>query len=133
MFSHNPPSPWFGLIRTRLTLWIIIILAVGLLVLIGTTLTIAHQLLNNLNEKRLQQNVSSLSVALAQEPGLSPTLVQSQLNAFSSSEIYLQYQNQQGKLIASSTNLGRKVFPLTQVRSAIVAGRFASLTIDQTS
>ena len=133
MSTHNRLTHWFGLIRTRLTLWIIIILAVGLLVFIGTTLIIAHQLLNNLNEKRLQQNVSSLSVALAQEPGLSPPLVQSQLNAFSSSEIYLQYQNQQGKPIASSTNLGRKVFPLMQLRPAIVAGRFASLTIDQTS
>jgi signal transduction histidine kinase len=58
--------------------------------------------------------------------------VQSQLNAFSSSEIYLQYQNQQGKLIANSTNLGRNVFPLTQLRSAIATGRFASLTIDRT-
>jgi hypothetical protein len=79
MSTHNRLAHWFGLIRTRLTLWIIIILAVGLLLFIGTTLIIAHQLLNNLNEKRLQQNVSSLSVALAQEPGLSPTLVQSQL------------------------------------------------------
>src|SRR5258708_6612933 len=132
MSTHNRLTHWFGLIRTRLTLWIIIILAVGLLVFIGTKLIIAHQLLNPLNEKRLQQNVSSLSVALAQEPGLSPTLVQSQLNAFSSSEIYFQYQNQQGKPIASSTNLGRNVFPLTQLRSAIAAGRFASLTIDRT-
>jgi two-component system OmpR family sensor kinase len=132
MSTHNRLAHWFGLIRTRLTLWIIIILAVGFLVFIVTTLIIAHQLLNNLNEKRLQQNVSSLSVALAQEPGLSPPLVQSQLNAFSSSEIYLQYQNQQGKPIASSTNLGRNVFPLTQLQSAIAAGRFASLTIDRT-
>ncbi len=132
MSTHNRLAHWFGLIRTRLTLWIIIILAVGFLVFIVTTLIIAHQLLNNLNEKRLQQNVSSLSVALAQEPGLSPPLAQSQLNAFSSSEIYLQYQNQQGKPIASSTNLGRNVFPLTQLRSAIAASRFASLTIDRT-
>jgi two-component system OmpR family sensor kinase len=132
MSTHNRLAHWFGLIRTRLTLWIIIILAVGLLVFIGTTLIIAHQLLNNLNEKRLQQNVSSLSVALAQEPGLSSPLVQSQLNAFSSSEISLQYQDRQGKPIASSTNLGRNVFPLTQLRSAIAAGRFTSLTIDRT-
>src|SRR5258708_367498 len=122
----NRLAHWYSLIRTRLTLWIIVILAVGLLAFIVTTLIIAHQLLNNLNEKRLQQNVISLSSALAQEPGLSSTLVQSQLNAFSSSEISLQYQDQQGKLIASSTNLGRKVFPLTQLRQTIVAGRFAS-------
>ena len=131
MAIHNRFAHWFSLIRTRLTLWIILILAVGLLLFIGTTLIIAHQLLNNLNEKRLRQNVSSLSVALAQEPGLSPPLVQSQLNAFSS-EIYLQYQDRQGKPIASSTNLGRNVFPLTQLQSAIAAGRFASLTIDRT-
>ncbi|MDQ2714508.1 MAG: HAMP domain-containing histidine kinase [Chloroflexota bacterium] len=132
MAPHNHFARWFGLIRTRLTLWIIIILVVGLLVFIGTTLIIAHQLLNNLNEKRLQQNVRSLSVVLAQEPGLSPSLVQSQLNAFSSSEISLQYQDQQGKPLASSTNLGRTVFPLTQLQSAIAGGRFASLTIGQT-
>jgi two-component system, OmpR family, sensor kinase len=131
MTTHNRFAHWFGLIRTRLTFWIIIILVVGLLVFIGTTLIIAHQLLHNLNEKRLQQNVRSLSVALAQEPRLSPLLMQSQLNAFSSSEIYLQYQNQQGKPIASSTNLGRNVFPLTQLQSAIAEGRFASLTLDR--
>src|ERR1700694_781368 len=62
MSKHNRLAHCFGLIRTRLTLWIIIILAVGLLVFIGTTLIIAHQLLNNLNEKRLQQNVSSLTI-----------------------------------------------------------------------
>jgi two-component system, OmpR family, sensor kinase len=133
MATQNRFGHWFGLIRTRLTLWIIVILAGGLLVFIGTTLIIAHQLLNNLNERRLQQNVSALSVALAQEPGLSPPLVQSQLNAFSSSEIYLQYQNQQGKPIASSTTLGRTVFPLTHLQSAIAAGRFASFTINRTS
>ncbi len=133
MATHHRFAHWFGLIRTRLTLWIIIILAVGLLAFIGTTLIIAHQLLTNLNEKRLQQNVSALSLALAQESGLSPPLVQSQLNAFSSSEISLQYQDQQGKPIASSTNLGRTVFPLTQLKPAIAAGRFTSLTIDRTS
>jgi two-component system, OmpR family, sensor kinase len=130
---HNRLAHWSGLIRTRLTLWIISMLAVGLLVFIGTTLIIAHQLLNNLNEKRLQQNVHSLSAALAQEPGLSPPLVQSQLNAFSSSEILLQYQDRHGTLIASSTNLGSIVLPLAQLRAAITAGRFASLTIDRTS
>lgn len=132
MSTRTRLAHWFGLIRTRLTLWIITILAVGLLVFIGTTLIIARQLLNNFGEKRLQQSVSSLSVALAQEPGLSPTLVQSQLNAFSSSEIFLQYQDRQGKPIASSTNLGRNVFPLAPLRPAIAAGRFASLTIDRT-
>jgi Histidine kinase-, DNA gyrase B-, and HSP90-like ATPase len=65
-FSH-----WFSLIRTRLTLWIIVILVVGLLAFIVTTLVIARQLLNNLDEKRLQQNVSSqsgmgLGLAIAQ-------------------------------------------------------------------
>src|SRR5258708_36030991 len=109
MSTHNRLAHWFGLIRTRLTLWIIIILAVGLLVFIGTTLIMAHQLLNTLNEKRLQQNVRSLSVALAQSPGLSPTLVQGQLNAFSSSEIYFQYRNQHAKPMASSTNVGSNV------------------------
>lgn len=132
MSKHNRLARWFSLIRTRLTLWIIVILAVGLLAFIVTTLTIAHQLLNNLDAKHLQQNVTSLSAALAQEPQLSPTLAQSQLNAFSSSDIYLQYQNPQGQPIASSTNLGRNVFPLAQMQSAIITGHFASITFGHT-
>ena len=56
MATHSRFARWFGLSRTRLTRWIIVILTVGLLAYIGTTLIIAHQLLNNLNEKRLQQN-----------------------------------------------------------------------------
>jgi signal transduction histidine kinase len=133
MSLHKRLAHWFSLIRTRLTLWILVILVVGLLAFIGTTLAIAHQLLNNLNKNRLRQNVNSLSVALAQEPGLSPTLVQSQLNAFSSTEIYLQYQNQQGEPIASSANLGGRIFPLAQLRPSIVAGHLASITLDHTS
>ena len=133
MSTRSRLAHWFSLIRTRMTLWILLILAVGLLVFISTTLLIAHQLLNTLNEKRLQQSVSSLSSALAQEPGSSSPLIQSQLNAFSSSEVYLQCQNQQGMPIASSTNLGRNVFPLPQLRSAIAANHFASLTLNQRS
>jgi signal transduction histidine kinase len=133
MRKHYRLSHWFSLIRTRLTLWILAILVVGLLAFIFATLLIAHQLLDNLNQKRLQQSVSSLSVALAQEPGLSTSQVQSQLNAFNVAEIYLQYQDQQGKPIASSTNMGRRVFPLTRVRPAIMAGRLDSINLDHTS
>ncbi len=89
--------------------------------------------MNNLNEKRLQQSVSSLSIALAQEPGLSATQVQSQLNTFNTAEIYLQYQDQQGKPIASSTNMGKRIFPLAQVSPAIAAGRLDTIIIDHSS
>lgn len=123
-------SRWLSLIRTRLTLWIITILAVGLLAFILTTLLIARQLLNNLDDKRLQQNSSALSTALTLEPVLSSAQMDSQLNAFSSEEFYLQYQDQQGKPIASSTNLGRRVFPFTQLRPSIATGRLYSLTMD---
>ena len=133
MVRHKRLSHWFGLIRTRLTLWIIAILVVGLLAFIVATLLIAHQLLDNLNQKRLQQSVSSLSVVLAQEPGFSTALVQSQLNAFNTTDVYLQYQDRRGKPIASSTNMGRRVFPLAQVRPAIVAGRLDSIIVDHTS
>src|SRR2546421_6139077 len=111
--------PWLSLIRTRLTLWIIVILAIGLLAFIVTTLVIARQLLNNSDEKRLEQNISALSTALALEPVLSSAQLESQLNAFSSDEFYLQYQDQQGKPVASSTNLGWRVFPLVQLRPTI--------------
>jgi signal transduction histidine kinase len=53
------------------------------------------------------------------------------LNAFSSADVYLQYLDPQGKPIASSANLGETVFPLAQLRSAIDANRFASLTVNR--
>ncbi len=129
----NRLSHWFSLIRTRLTLWIIAILLVGLLAFIITTLLIAYQLLDNLNQKRLQQSVSSLSVILAQEPSLNTAQMQSQLDAFNTTGISLQYQDQQGKPIVSSTNMGRRVFPLAQVRPALASGHLGFISIDHTS
>jgi two-component system OmpR family sensor kinase len=131
MAHHS--SHWSSLIRTRLTFWIITMLALGLLAFVVTTLLIAHQLLNTLNEKRLQQSVVSLSVVLAQEPEFRPTLVKNQLDAFSSTEVYLQYLDQQGQPVANSTNLGKKIFPLVQVLPAINAGSLTSITLDHTS
>src|SRR5207302_8591001 len=84
---------WLSLIRTRLTLWLIVILAVGMLAFVLTTLLAAHTILQNLNEERLRQSVSSLSDALAQEPAANFSLVRNQLDAFSTPEIYLQYQS----------------------------------------
>ncbi len=56
----------FSLIRTRLTLWIVTILVVGMLTFVLTTLVVANTLLQRQNEVRLQQTVLSLSTALAQ-------------------------------------------------------------------
>jgi two-component system OmpR family sensor kinase len=120
---------WLSLIRTRLTLWIIVILAVGMFAFVVTTLLIANSLLQNLNEKRLRQNVASLSVVLAQESGTSFALISDQLNAFSVSEIYLQYQDQQGKPLASSRNLGKVILPLSQLRRVIATNTVQSTTI----
>ena len=132
VLSHHG-SHWLSLIRTRLTLWIIAMLAVGLLAFILTTLLIAQQLLNNSDETRLQQNINALSTALTLEPVLNSVQLESQLNAFSSDEFYLQYQDQQGRPIASSTNLGRRVFPLAQLRSTIATAGLSSLTMENTS
>jgi two-component system OmpR family sensor kinase len=127
-FSH-----WLSLIRTRLTLWIIVMMAVGLLAFIGTTLVIAQHLLTNLDEKRLLQNSNALSTALVLEPELSPAQMQKQLNAFSTNDISLQYQDPQGRPIASSTNLGKRVLPLIQPRPSLVAGHPSTVLIDHTS
>ncbi len=121
---------WLSLIRTRLTLWLIVILAVGMLAFVLTTFLAAHTILQNLNEERLRQSVSSLSEALAQEPGANFSLVRNQLDAFSKPEIYLQYQSQQGTPIASSRNMGRLILPLSQLRPAIAADRVASITFE---
>lgn len=133
MARNTRLSHWFSLIRTRMTLWIMSILVLGLLAFVVTTLLIAHQLLNNLNEKRLQQSINSLSIVLAQEPEFRSALVQSQFNAFSSSEVYLQYQDPRGKPIASSTNLGAKIFPLALLHPAIDTGRVEYIMVDHTS
>jgi len=122
-----------SLIRTRLTLWIVTILAIGMLTFVLTTLFIANTLLQRLNEVRLQQTVLSLSMALAQEPDATLSSVRSELDAFSIPENYLQYQNQQGVPLASSSNMGRLVLPLSQLRPAIAANRVAVLTFHTTS
>jgi two-component system, OmpR family, sensor kinase len=124
---------WFSLIRTRLTLWIIIILAVGLLAFTVTTLVIAQQVVNGVDTKRSQQDAIYLSATLTLEPKLSSTQIESLLNTFSANDIYLQYQNQQGKPIASSTNMGRIVFPLAQLHPPLVTGHRYYLTMDHTS
>ena len=121
---------WLSLIRTRLTLWLMVILAVGMLAFVLTTLLAAQTILRNLNEERLRQSVTSLSEALAQEPAANFSLVRNQLDAFSTPEIYLQYQSQQGTPIASSRNMGRLILPLSQLRPAIAADRVASTTFE---
>ncbi len=126
-------SHWLSLIRTRLTLWIIIIMAIGLLAFIGTTLLIAQHLLTNLNEKRLVQNSNALSTALELEPEPSTAQMRNQLNAFSTDTLYLQYQNQQGKPIASSTNLDENVFPPVHPRPSLVTGHPFTLLVGNTS
>lgn len=124
---------WLSLIRTRLTLSILVILAISMLTFVLTTLIIAHSLLQNLDEKRLRQNVSSLSVVLAQESKTSTSLMSDQLNAFSSSDVYLQYQDQQGKPLASSRNLGKLILPLSQLRHALATNTVQSTTIGNSS
>jgi signal transduction histidine kinase len=121
---------WLSLIRTRLTLWLIVILAVGMLAFVLTTLLAAQTIVRNNNEERLRQTVTSLSDALAQEPAANFSLVRNQLDAFSTPEIYLQYQSQQGTPIASSRNMGGLILPLSQLRPAIAADRVASITFE---
>ena len=121
---------WLSLIRTRLTLWLIVILAVGMLAFVLTTLLAAQTIVQNNTEERLRQSVTSLADALAQEPTANFALVRNQLDAFSTPEIYLQYQSQQGTPIASSRNMGRLILPLSQLRPAIAADRVFSTTFE---
>ena len=132
--THGKPRLLrFSLIRTRLTLWIVTILVVGILTFVLTTLIVANTLLQRQNEVRLQQTVLSLSTALAQEPGVNLSSVHSELDAFGTPENYLQYQNQQGVPIASSSNMGSLVLPLSQLRPAITANRVDVLVFHTTS
>ena len=130
MSRNKRLAHWFSLIRTRLTLWIIVMLAVGLLAFVVTTLLIAQGLLDHLDQKRLQQSVTALAVGLNQQPQLSPTQVRSQLDAFSVDENYFQYQDAQGNPIASSTSLGSRVLPRAELKNAITSGQLVFLTLD---
>ncbi len=123
----------FSLIRTRLTLWIVTIVVVGMLTFVLTTFVVANTILQRQNEVRLQQTVLALSTALAQEPDVNLSSVRSELDAFGTPENYLQYQNQQGVPIASSSNMGRQVLPLSQLRPAITANRVDVLVFQSTS
>ncbi|TMB86419.1 MAG: HAMP domain-containing protein, partial [Chloroflexi bacterium] len=123
----------FSLIRTRLTLWIVTIVVVGMLAFVLTTFVVANTLLQRQNEVRLQQTVLALSTALAQEPDVNLSSVRRELDAFGTPENYLQYQNQQGVPIASSSNMGRQVLPLSQLRPAITANRVDVLVFQSTS
>ncbi len=132
--THGKPRLLrFSLIRTRLTLWIVAILVVGMLAFVLTTFVVANTLLQRQNEVRLQQTVLALSTALAQEPDVNLSSVRRELDAFGTPENYLQYQNQQGVPIASSSNMGRQVLPLSQLRPAITANRVDVLVFQSTS
>ena len=71
----------FSLIRTRLTLWIVTIVVVGMLAFVLTTFVVANTLLQRQNEVRLQQTVLALSTALAQEPDANLSSVRRELDA----------------------------------------------------
>ena len=128
MLAQHGFTRRISLIHTRLTLWIITILASGLLLFVLTTFLIAHFLLISVTQERLQQNVVSLADAIEQEPATNFTLIHNQLNAFSSTDAYLQYQDLQGRPIASSNNMGKLILPLAQLKSAIQANRITKDT-----
>src|SRR5260370_3752549 len=121
---------WRSLIRTRLTLWVMVILTVGMLAFVLTTLLAAQTIVRNNDEERLRESVTSLSEALAQEPTANFALVRNQLDVFSTPEIYVQYQSQQGTPIASSRNMGKLILPLSQLWPAMAADRVASITFE---
>ena len=120
--------PQFTLIRTRLTLWIVLILAVSMLAFVLTTLLIAQTLLLQQNSNRLRQNVTALAVALAQEPNAPLSSVHEQLEAFSASEVTLQYQNPEGVPLTGTADLGKHILPLARLRTAIAEDRVVTLT-----
>lgn len=126
-------APQFNLIRSRLTLGIVLILAAGMLAFVLATLALAQSLLQKQNDTRLRQTVTALTSVFAQEPTAPPMVLREQLAAFSSAETYLQYQNAQGIPIASSENMGELVFPLTQLHIAIEKDTFATLPFQSTT
>ena len=133
MSTRKRLAHWFSLIRTRLTLWIITLLAVGLLAFIITTLVISQHVVDSVDTKRSQQDVRYLAATIVLKPELSPAQLESLFNVFSSNDMYLQYQNLQGQPIASSTNMGRMVFPLAPLHLPIVTGHRYYLTANNRS
>lgn len=126
-------APPFSLIRTRLTFWIALIFAVGMLAFVLTTLFVAQSLLQQQNEARLRQYVIALSTSLTQEPDASTASIHDLLTAFSTPEIYLQYQDPLGHPIMGSGNMGTLVLPLAQLRTAIMTDQMRTLPFEHTT
>ncbi|SRR6266568_648260 len=100
-------------IRTRLALWLMLILA---LVLAAFSVTIYQLTRNNLLteiDRDVRQRAAAIHTAVLPPPGQT-TLRIPQLDVFSSPDCYLQVLDQQGKVLASSGNLGNRTLPLLQ-------------------
>ncbi len=122
-----------GLIRTRLTLWVVAILAAGLLAFVLMTFFMAQALLQRQSQARLRQDVTALSVVLAQEPNASLSSIHAIVSAYSADDVYVQYQSPAGVPIASSANVGHSVLPLSQLRAAMATDQVITLPFQNAS
>src|SRR5260370_8638040 len=114
-------------IRTRLTLWFLLILA---LMLAAFSLTIYQLTRSNLLgwvEQDVRHQATLLRATIHPCPGAA-TLCVPPLDVFHSPEIYLQVQDPQGTVLASSGNLGKHRLPL--MPAAIAADQVKEVPVD---
>jgi two-component system, OmpR family, sensor kinase len=114
-------------IRTRLTLWFLLILA---LMLAAFSLTIYQLTRSNLLgwvKQDVRHQATLLRATIHPCPGAA-TLCVPPLDVFHSPEIYLQVQDPQGTVLASSGNLGKHRLPL--MPAAIAADQVKEVSVD---
>src|SRR6266851_7340103 len=117
-------------IRTRLTLWFLLVV---LLLLAAFSVTIFQLTKSNLLamiDQDVRHQAAILQAAIHQCPG-SATLCVPLLDIFKSPDTFLQVQDQYGTILARSGNLGKWRLPL--MPAAIAANQVQEVPVEHTS
>ena len=120
-------------IRTRLALWLLLILVVFLVTFSAIVFGLTRGFLLANLQSELQQRANLIAVAISQNADTSQSKVQPLLDGFAAQNLdyYLQVQDQQGTVLARSANLANRT--LTLSRAAIAAQQVGRVTVGQTS
>jgi two-component system OmpR family sensor kinase len=116
-------------IRTRLTLWFLLIVLVLLAAFSVTIYQLTKSNLLAMIDQDVRHQAAILQAAIHQCPGTA-TLCPPQLDVFTSPDTFLQVQDQHGNILARSGNLGKWRLPL--LPAAIAADQVQELPVEKT-
>lgn len=116
-------------IRTRLALWFMLILSVALIAFSVIIYQLTRSNLLTQIDTDVRQRAAMLALAAHPYPQ-DTTLHVPKLDVFASPDIYLQMLDQQGRVLASSGNLGTRTLPL--MRDAIAADQVREARVGST-